>query len=1482
MTAPLACRLVAYQAGTDDKLGLLPRPLSLEASFTHNATGALTLRYSRATDGGDLVARRLEAGMDIAVEVNWGDGWREPYDGRFLAISRQSNELDQARVVEMRCPSYIWLLTKVRNLNTSAVMGKTSKYAGQRKMANADAGDIVKKFLDEHQARNGAGIPIDRGSWTASADSAGKAWAKRKTIYYQVGQDLYSVLEGLADIDHCDWRMDRRRLMMWNSDGDCVDVSARVRLRLGVDVDDAPADESMEAMVGRVLVRGEKVKTTVTSAKTPSPWGIWEGFIDEGGISTTAEAKDAANKEIEAASRVRGQYTQQLTMAGGWLPFRDYRPGDWVTGTGTAATGPERMRVQQVTIRLDGERLTGSVVLNDKITDAELKRASKLASLSGGSQSVSGSGAPGSDDDGPDLREPSAPTGLRLSDQLYVDPFGRHQAKLSATCDPVATATDGTVLDVAGYELWGQPVTDGSGSPMRRITASTQPAIAWQPFEPGSAWLFAMRAIGDTTVTPGVLCAPVGIQFGVDETPPPPPSPPMLDTSLGAVSVAWDGRDQDGQPMPPDWAATEIHTCAEAGFVPSPDTLTASIGNRAGGSATVAAPVGVPLFVRLVAVDITGNRSGGSLEATVVPRALVGGDLSEDVSARIDGAWSRAAAAQADAAAADARAVGAARTADAAQSVAASASSAASAAASQAASAAGIASGKADVLIQPGEPDPAMRKATTLWIDTTGGANTPKRWSGSAWVAVTDKTATDAAAAASAAQTTASAARTDASAARTAADAAAAKATSAQTSADGKSTVVYAPTAPGGAHQIGDTWFDTANGNRVARWDGSAWALVPLGTAALANLAVTNAQIADATIQSAKISALDAAKITTGTLAADRIATKSLSADQVMIGGGQNMFPDPYLLAGDTYTGSAAVQTGGGYTGGNAVKIESGTTQRGAYASAACNMPATPGLTYWVSGWVKPAADAAAHTISLCLGQRMRDGDANVATAAVENTEAIAAGAWTRISGQITTPTGTTWDALTLGCYAEAEYTGELLFSDLCVRQATSGELIVDGAVTAAKVAAGAIEAGKIAANAVTADKLAATIVLGSTIVAGSQTGNRVELDGQGLAGWRYNPDADAAVKVFSISTSAADFLALADAAGTVQAGIDQEGNATFNSVSTDALEVGGQTLADHLDRMPKGIVAWAQSATASAQTKTEIAYMEVRAVLQPGRLYSIGVPSMIINAAGATNVYPRILWRTDGTTPPVTNTDGGPDELVTTILASTANATPIPGPQTIIDTGAWVGPKEARFVVGLRSSAQNAWIAATAARPCVFVIRDEGPSAAQSSAILRRVAVWKATGSQANSGSNTARADAAYNNFDQRPLVVGQCGATGSNWSQLVFDEVAESGAGDTLAAAMAAASVEKAELWLHSQAGTATVDVRANTLTALDQTAPSGTSVAAKIAEHVSKWIDITRVFTAASRGVWLSASQHAHLWSALRTDPASHPRLRITYRK
>lgn len=72
----------------------------------------------------------------------------------------------------------------------------------------------------------------------------------------------------------------------------------------------------------------------------------------------------------------------------------------------------------------------------------------------------------------------------------------------------------------------------------------------------------------------------------------------------------------------------------------------------------------------------------------------------------------------------------------------------AQAAANAAAQAAG---NKGEVIYSATTPSADKQKAQNLWIDTSGGKNTPKRWAVDAWLTVTDKAATDAQKAADAA-----------------------------------------------------------------------------------------------------------------------------------------------------------------------------------------------------------------------------------------------------------------------------------------------------------------------------------------------------------------------------------------------------------------------------------------------------------------------------------------------------------------------------------------------------------------------------------------------------------------------------------------------------------------------------------------------------------------------------------------------------------
>ena len=171
-----------------------------------------------------------------------------------------------------------------------------------------------------------------------------------------------------------------------------------------------------------------------------------------------------------------------------------------------------------------------------------------------------------------------------------------------------------------------------------------------------------------------------------------------------------------------------------------------------------------------------------------------------------------------------------------------------------------LAEGKGRVFVQDAPPPVAQRLAQNLWIDTTGGNNIPKRWNGSAWVAVRDKAATDALAQvatkaeASALQalsntvsqqgdvisshgsaiTTLENTIADPSsglgskASSTALTALTSRVSATETVANSKSRIHRGATPPANPSPS-DVWYDTANRNKGWRWNGEQWTSIEDG-----------------------------------------------------------------------------------------------------------------------------------------------------------------------------------------------------------------------------------------------------------------------------------------------------------------------------------------------------------------------------------------------------------------------------------------------------------------------------------------------------------------------------------------------------------------------------------------------------------------------------------------------------------------------------
>ena len=104
---------------------------------------------------------------------------------------------------------------------------------------------------------------------------------------------------------------------------------------------------------------------------------------------------------------------------------------------------------------------------------------------------------------------------------------------------------------------------------------------------------------------------------------------------------------------------------------------------------------------------------------------------------------------------------------------------------------------------------------------------------------------------------------------------------------DGKATVFYQASAPtGGTYSENDIWFDTDDGNKMYRWDGSAWSAQTFGESALSAGAVTANKIAAGAVVAAALAAnaVTAEKIAAGVITASHISSGTITGSLIAAG----------------------------------------------------------------------------------------------------------------------------------------------------------------------------------------------------------------------------------------------------------------------------------------------------------------------------------------------------------------------------------------------------------------------------------------------------------------------------------------------------------------------------------------------------------------------------------------------------------------------
>lgn len=613
MGKTLKSRLVAYQAN-GSKLGLLPEPTSYTVSFTHDAVGALTVSYSRKALRGEILDRRLETGLEIAVEVSDGGRWIEPYNGRFVIASRSRNALDVSDTVSLTGVSYGWLLKKALNLDTSR-LETSGDEKGTRKFANANAGTIMRTFMDENWNRGG--VKVDCSRFTSGADSAGKQWGYMlPSIYYDLGISIQDVLDSLVNNGLCDWRTNARQLLLWNADSVavCRDLSKSCVVTLAQDVSEAPDDESIDGLASSILVRGDNINFRQDNPNAPKPWGGWELYSSQQGVNKKETAEHLIKPTLANAARVRGQYTRSVNVVeASCLPLIDYTIGDWITAPTVA--NREKVRVQQVTLQLDSTGFKASLILNDKNYDSSVRLTKRMNGITGGAHLGGASGAIPAPEK--DHRVPKAPQNLSANSDAYINVNGYARGMVTARWDDVTLATDGTAMDITSYAV--EYRVNKTGYEWHSAGTTTEHTLSWSNLDCGVQILIRVRAIPSYSDQMGEWSSVFALTVAKDTTPPPVPSKPILSSELGVVSVAWDGKTADGGSMPIDWDRNILgERLADGGF-----REIAAVATGIGDYVITGLTAGSSHTYAFRAVDHAGNRSDWSAVASVTVASAV-------------------------------------------------------------------------------------------------------------------------------------------------------------------------------------------------------------------------------------------------------------------------------------------------------------------------------------------------------------------------------------------------------------------------------------------------------------------------------------------------------------------------------------------------------------------------------------------------------------------------------------------------------------------------------------------------------------------------------------------------------------------------------------------------------------------------------------------------------------------------------------------
>lgn len=616
MAKTLHARLVAYRP-FGARIGVLAEPVSFSASMLHDDDGAISIEYSMLSGDAQAFDRELTDGLEVAVEVSDETGYKEPDNARYVITGRSGKTDDRTRTVTYSGQSISWLLSKAENNDSSHLLADGDN-KGKRPFYSSNPGVILKTLLDENKARGGVATGLSLGFDTAR-DAGGAAWARKYTLYYSLGTDLQTILSSLVNGGGCDWRTSGRTLKMWNADSTALsrDLSKSVVLQLARDISEAPYEESISDLASTILVEGDNnLLFRMDNPAAPTPWGKWESYSSQGGVSDKDTAQAFMASTLADAARIRGQYTRDLVISDvDSLPLVDYHAGDWITAP-TVSHG-EKVRVQEIDLSMrHGEGLTASIALNDIKYDASVRQAKKIKGITGGAALAGSEGGTTASSDR-DHRVPKAPLGLVVQTDAYIGSDGYAHGLATASWSAVTEATNNTAIEISSYAVEWKLHKDGAPWHSAGTTDKTQ--LGFGGLDCGTQIEVRVRAVPTYSDKLGEWSSVFVATVESDTTPCSVPSKPVLSSELGVVTVHWDGRTSTGASMESDFDHIEVGEGVNASGM----TVISATQSGRGDYLVTGLAAGSRHSYALRSVDHAGNRSDWSAVASVTVASAV-------------------------------------------------------------------------------------------------------------------------------------------------------------------------------------------------------------------------------------------------------------------------------------------------------------------------------------------------------------------------------------------------------------------------------------------------------------------------------------------------------------------------------------------------------------------------------------------------------------------------------------------------------------------------------------------------------------------------------------------------------------------------------------------------------------------------------------------------------------------------------------------